>query len=40
MNFIGNFQGSLIADFRRSDFGDWELKPSPTQEQATPSAMP
>lgn len=40
MNFVGNFKRSLIADFRRSDFGDWELEPSITQEQATPSAMP
>ncbi|MBN3946675.1 MAG: hypothetical protein HWQ38_09335 [Nostoc sp. NMS7] len=40
MNFVGNFKRSLIADFGRSDFGDWELEPSLTQEQATPRAMP
>jgi len=40
MNFVGNFKTSLIAGSRRSDFGDLELEPSPTQEQATPSAMP
>lgn len=39
MNFVGNFKTSLTADFRRSDFGDWELQPSLTQEQATPSVL-